>query len=104
MGEQPRDENAVVADVEPARERLLELRDLLPHPALGELGQPRRTHVALVAAVRRHPRRLHAAQATLGQAFIVGADQPHATAHTPEGATISSPGYPPLTAAATHPS
>jgi hypothetical protein len=39
VGEQPRDENAVVADVEPARERLLKLRDLLRHPTLGGLGQ-----------------------------------------------------------------
>ena len=42
VGEQPRDENAVVADVEPARERLLKLRDLLAEPALGQLGQDER--------------------------------------------------------------
>jgi hypothetical protein len=39
VGEQTSDEHAVVGDVEPVGERLPELRDLRPQPALGELGQ-----------------------------------------------------------------
>ena len=37
--EQLRDHDAVVLDLEAARERLAQLRDLLPHPGLGELGE-----------------------------------------------------------------
>jgi hypothetical protein len=39
VGEQTGDEDAVVGGVEAAGERLLEVRDLRPQPALGELGE-----------------------------------------------------------------
>src|SRR5438552_6890891 len=57
VGEQPRDENAVVVDVEPASERLLKLRDLLPHPTLGELGQDGRVGDAREERLEHRSRR-----------------------------------------------
>src|SRR6266542_4222101 len=39
LGEQAGDQDAVVGGVEAAGERLLELRDLRPQSALGELGE-----------------------------------------------------------------
>ena len=52
----PAIEDAVVADVEPARERLLKLRDLLSHPTLGELGQDERVGDAREERLQHRPR------------------------------------------------